>query len=123
MLIYVKIFCAVFLKITSNYTTNMKLFWRICHEIANVVGLLEQLTLNHNVINSLTIVASAEEPYADNDGSGLRAEVRTTGHDQGPGGWKQVGHGRGRVSTGENGKSLYSNCVILLADDIKFFKL
>lgn len=118
-----KIFCVVFPKITSNYTIHMKLFWRICHEIANVVGLLEQLTLNHNVINSLTIVASAEEPYADNDGSGLRAEVRTTGHDQGPGGWKQVGHGRGRVSTGENGKSLYSNCVILLADDIKFFKL
>lgn len=42
--------------------------------------------MNHNVINSLTIVASAEEPYADHDGSGLGAEVRATGHDQGPGG-------------------------------------
>lgn len=64
-------------------------------------------------MSSLALVALAEEPYADYDGCGLGAEVRATGHDQGPGGWKQVGHSRGRVSTGENSKDLYSNCVIL----------
>lgn len=42
--------------------------------------------MNLNVINSLAIVKSAEEPYADYDGRGLGAEVRATGHDQGPGG-------------------------------------
>lgn len=46
-------------------------------------------------MSSLAIVALAEEPYADHDGRGLGAEVRATGHDQGPGGWKQVGHVRG----------------------------
>lgn len=42
--------------------------------------------LKLNVLSSLAIVALAEEPYADHDGRGLGAEVRATGHDQGPGG-------------------------------------
>lgn len=44
------------------------------------------LVLKLNVLSSLAIVALAEEPYADHDGRGLGAEVRATGHDQGPGG-------------------------------------
>lgn len=75
------------------------MFSRIYYEIACVVCLLESLTLNQNVpfsifslvlklnvLSSLAIVALAEEPYADHDGRGLGAEVRATGHDQGPGG-------------------------------------
>lgn len=44
------------------------------------------LVLKLNVLSYLVIVALAEEPYADYDGCGLGAEVRATGHDQGPGG-------------------------------------